>query len=57
LRGDGPTGRLCRVTATDFSLSPAPATTGAELLARLGLPSRDLGELPASAKRFPDGVA
>lgn len=57
LRGDGSTGRLCRVTATDFVPSLAPSTTGADLLTRLGLPSRDLGELPASAKRFPDGVA
>ena len=30
---------------------------GAALLGRLGLPVRDLGELPASPQRFPDGVA
>ncbi len=45
------------MTTTDAPLSIAPAVTGAQLLERLGLPSRDLGELPASAKRFPDGVA
>lgn len=31
-------------------------TTGSQLLANLDLPSRDLGELPTSDKRFPDGV-
>lgn len=33
-----------------------PSTPGSRLLEQLDLPARDLGELPASAKRFPDGV-
>lgn len=33
-----------------------PSTPGSRLLEQLDLPTRDLGELPASAKRFPDGV-
>ena len=35
----------------------AGRVSGSDLLARLGLPGHDLGELPASTKRFPDGVA
>ena len=34
-----------------------PGVTGAHLLAALGLPAGDPGELPVSAKRFPDGAA
>lgn len=44
------------MSATDPN-SRAPRATGRDLLDSLGLPGRDLGELPDSAKRFPDGVA
>ncbi len=41
----------------DASASDPDGVTGSGLLGALGLPRRDLGELPVSTKRFRDGVA